>query len=80
MDLPSSERALEGEQSLPTQTFSVEKIIDGVKHVGRCEVTGDVITVSTGFGFKKAQLGGTPAKALAQILLSELITDERLRG
>jgi hypothetical protein len=51
--------------------------LKGETYHGTYTVVGGMITVSTGFGSKTTQVGGTPVEALAMLLLSELVNEDK---
>ena len=51
---------------------------DGVTYKGTYVVEKGIIRVSSGFGFKKTQLGSMPADTLAKMLLLEIVREERV--
>ncbi len=53
------------------QEVSVE--IEGKIHAGRYIVERKVVTVTSGFGQKSTQLGGSNPEDIARLLLSELV-------
>ena len=62
-------------------TFEFSAIVDGKLYEGRFMVTRENITVSSEYGSKTTQVGKTPAKTLARIILAEIVRDElRNRG
>jgi hypothetical protein len=53
--------------------------IDGRTYLGRVEVSRDLVTVSTPYGSKTTQIGGSPAESIARILLREIVQAEKQR-
>ena len=54
----------------PRHPVSIE--IDGNTYKGNYWVAGKIMTVSTGKGGKSRQVGASPPKALAEMLLGDL--------
>jgi hypothetical protein len=63
----------------PTPVQNITVTIDGVTHTGTYYVQGSTVYVQCDAGTKVAQVGGSPAKSIAQLLLSELVR-ERARA
>jgi hypothetical protein len=58
----------------------VEAEVDGKRYAGSYEVSrGGIVTVRTPYRRKSAQVGGSPPKVIAQMLLRELVRAERAR-
>ncbi len=53
--------------------------IDGKTYSGRVEVSRDLVTVSTPYGSKTTQIGGSPAESIARTLLREIVQAEKQR-
>ena len=53
--------------------------IDGKTHSGRVEVSPGRVTVSTAYGNKTAQIGGSPVENVARTLLRAIVLAEKLR-
>ena len=53
--------------------------IDGKTHSGRVELSPGLVTVSTAYGNKTAQIGGSPVESIARTLLREIVQAEKQR-
>ena len=51
--------------------------IDGKTYSGRVEVSRDLVTVRTPYGSKTTQIGASPVRSIARILLREIVQAER---
>ena len=61
-----------------SSTITIER--DGKTYTGEYRVEKGMMEVTTtAGGRKRTQLGGTPAKALAHLLLSELVSEGKAR-
>jgi hypothetical protein len=57
----------------PSPVRSVTVTIDDVMYFGTYYVQNSIVYVQSEFGRKTAQTGGSPSRAIAKILLSELV-------
>jgi hypothetical protein len=57
----------------PVRKITVE--IDGVTHEGTYYVQSSLVYVQYATGKKATQVGGSPAKSIAKLLLSELVRE-----
>ncbi len=53
--------------------------VDGKTYSGRVEISRDLVTVSTPYGSKTTQIGGSPAESIARIMLREFVQAEKQR-
>jgi hypothetical protein len=53
---------------------------DGVTHEGAYYVNGSILHVRSPFGAKATEVGGSPPKAIAELLLSEIVSDREGEG
>ena len=58
-------------RSSPVRKITTE--IDGVTHDGTYYTHGSMVYVQYGAGRKETQIGGSPAEAIARLLLSEMV-------
>lgn len=61
-------------------TFSVSVEVDGTTHEATYSVASKVVTVQSLYGSNSTQIGGLSAKAVARLLLREIIAGAKSRG
>jgi hypothetical protein len=54
--------------------------IDGETHSGTVEIDGDIIRVTTPWGAKSLTRGRLPPEVRAEMLLRDLVLEQRLKG
>ena len=59
----------------PSPVRSVTVTIDDIMYFGTYYVQDSVVYVQSEFGTKATQIGGSPARAVAKLLLSELVRE-----
>lgn len=62
-----------------TRPYPVQKVtitLDGVTHEGSYYVQDSTVYVQYGTGKKATQVGGSTAKSIAHLLLSELVRED----
>jgi hypothetical protein len=61
----------------PASVHNVTVTIDGVTHQGTYYVQGPLVYVQCDAGTKATQVGRSPPSAIAKLLLSELVREQR---
>jgi len=56
---------------------TVEVEHKGKRHVGRFTVKGRLVTLNYGARSMTTQVGGSPAKTIARVMLRELVAEDR---
>jgi hypothetical protein len=61
----------------PSAVKTVTVTIDGVTHHGAYFVQSSMVNVRSTLGSKTTQVGGSPPKTIAKLLLSELVREAK---
>ena len=60
-----------------SEEHNISRVIEGVRVTGTYIVENGILTVTTAFGTKTAQVGATNPDSLAYIMLHQLFEDAR---
>jgi hypothetical protein len=63
---------------VPRVKIDVE--FEGKKHSAVYTIDSDIVTITSGYGSKSTQSGGSPVEIIARMLFIEILVEARSRG